>query len=123
MSVGAGSVTSVPEQTLKSPSGIPWQIWVVVGMLTLEGIGNLFAIAAMPIAAYWLLIKALFVVGLIRRWRWVFVLFLIVAAMHVLAIEMLGVAAALLNIVLMALVGSTWRWFFSRETAQVVSER
>ncbi len=115
MSFGSESVGVLPAQSSQAQRTVPWQIWVVVGMLALEGIGNLFAIVAMPVAAFWLLMKCLFIAGLIRRWRWVFVLFLIVAALHVLAIEMLGPGAALLNVVLMILVGSTWRWFFCRE--------
>jgi hypothetical protein len=115
MSFGSESVSVLPAQSTQARRAVPWQMWVVVGMLALEGIGNLFAIAVMPIAAFWLLMKCLFIVGLIRRWRWVFVLFLIVTALHVLAIEMLGPVTALLNVVLITLVGSTWRWFFCRE--------
>ena len=53
---------------------VPWQIWVVVALLSLEGIGNLLAIPSMPIAAVWLFLKCLFVAGLVNRWKWVFAL-------------------------------------------------
>jgi len=48
---------------------VPWQTWVVVIMLGLEGIGDLFTIPTTLIAASWLLAKCLFIVGLLKRWR------------------------------------------------------
>ena len=97
---------------MNRPDNVPWQIWGVVAMLCLEGIGNLMAIPSTPIAALWLIAKCLFVAGLVNRWKWVFALFLIVAGMHVLAINVIGPVACLLNLVLVVLVASTYRTFF-----------
>jgi hypothetical protein len=94
---------------------VPWQIWVVVALLSLEGIGNLLAIPYTPAAVIWLLAKCLFVAGLINRWKWVFALFLIVAGMHVLAIAVLGPVASIMNLVALVLVASTYRTFFPAE--------
>jgi hypothetical protein len=91
---------------------LPWQIWVVVAILSLEGIGNLMAIPNEPQAAGWLAAKCLFVVGLLRGWRPVFVLFLVVAGLHVLAFLPLAPFVSLLNLVLMLLVASTLRFYF-----------
>lgn len=63
---------------------VPWQIWIVAVMLTLEGIGDLFTIPSYPPAAIWVLAKIVFIVGLMRRWRVVFILFQIIAGIHVL---------------------------------------
>jgi hypothetical protein len=90
----------------------PWQIWTVVALLSMEGLGNLLAIADTPAAAFWLAAKCLFITGLINRWKWVFALFLIIAGMHVLAINMIGPIGSLMNLILIALVASTYRTFF-----------
>ena len=90
----------------------PWQLWVVVVLLATEGIGNLFAIAAMPVAAVWLAAKLLFIVGLIRRWRIVFLLFIACAALHVLAFAVDQPFAALLNLLIVVLAVSQFRNFF-----------
>lgn len=103
------SAAGVPSNLMRD---VPWQIWVVVAMLALEGLGNLASIPSNPVAAYWLACKCLFIVGLIRRWRWVFVVFLIVAAIHVLAFSTQVPFVAFLNLTMMLLVASTLRCFF-----------
>ncbi|WP_205679081.1 hypothetical protein [Aquisphaera insulae] len=91
---------------------VPWQIWVTVALLGLEGVGDLLSVPSEPAAAVWLAAKCLFVVGLIRGWRWVFVLFLVVAGLHVLAFSTLAPFIAFLNLVLVLLVGSALRSYF-----------
>ena len=91
---------------------VPWQIWVVVLLLALEGIGDLLAIPQTLAALGWLLAKVLFITGLLKRWRWVYVVFLIVAALHVLAPSVIGMFAALLNLALVVLAASALRHFF-----------
>jgi len=95
-----------------SDTGTPWQLWVVIALLVAEGVGNLFAIASMPIAAFWLASKMLFIAGLIRRWRMVFVLFVIVVAVHVLGFAAAAPFVAFLNLLILILAISQFRRFF-----------
>ena len=111
------SLREVDESLFTSrPTGssprVPWQVWVTVTLLGLEGVGNLLSIPQEPAAAIWLAAKCLFIVGLIRGWRWVFVLFLVVAGLHVLGFSIQAPFIAFLNLVLVLLVGSTLRYFF-----------
>jgi hypothetical protein len=96
----------------RRPRGVPWPIWIVVLFLGLEGVGNLLAIPYQPAAAGWLAFKALAIVGLIRGWRWVFVLFLVVAGYHALAFGTVAPFVASLNLALVLLAGSSLRHFF-----------
>ncbi len=96
----------------ESLRAIPWQIWVVVVMLGLEGVGNLLAIPQVPEAGIWLAVKGLFIVGLLNKWRWVFVLFVIVAGYHVLAFSMWAPFVAFLNLMLVLLAASALRFYF-----------
>lgn len=93
---------------------VPWQIWVVVVMLGLEGVGNLLAIPQQPAAAGWAAAKVLFIAGLIGGWRWVFVLFLAVTALHVVAFGTVAPVVAAMNLLIMVLVASAFRHFFPR---------
>lgn len=96
---------------------IPWQIWVVVAMLGLEGLGNLFAIPNRPEALTWLAAKILFIAGLLCRWRPVFVLCLIVAAIHVVYFARLAPVTAILNLALLVLIASSYRFYFGGNQA------
>lgn len=96
----------------ENDTGTPWQLWVVIALLAAEGIGNLFAIVTMPIAAVWLALKLLFIVGLILRWRFVFVLFVVVAAVHVLVFATYAPFIAFLNLLILILASSQFRRFF-----------
>ncbi|MEW4571187.1 hypothetical protein AB1L88_25225 [Tautonia sp. JC769] len=109
---GTCPAASVPASS--SPE-VPWQIWVTVVLLGLEGVGNLLSIPREPAAAIWLAAKCLFIVGLIRGWRWVFILFLVVAGLHVLAFSTQAPFLAFLNLVILLLVGSALRFFFPRD--------
>lgn len=92
---------------------VPWQIWVITALLVLEGIGNLFMIPEHPGAIIWLLAKVVFVIGLLRGWRWIFVLFQVIGGIHVLRFVMAGAfLVSLLNLILMILAFSAWRYYF-----------
>jgi hypothetical protein len=97
----------------RSPRNVPWQIWVVIAFLAVEGIlGNLPLIPDYPPAAIWFAAKCLFVVGLLKGWRWVFVLFLVVAVIHVLVFSTQAPFVAFLNLVLVLLAASSLRVYF-----------
>ncbi len=97
-----------------SPEDVPWQIWVVVVWLAIEGVGNLLSVPTQPQAINWLLAKCLFVVGLLRGWRWVFVMFQLAGVIHVFGFMNSAPFVALANLLLMVLTGSAYRFFFSR---------
>jgi hypothetical protein len=100
----------------RSLRSVPWQIWVVVAILAVEGIfGNLPLIPQVPKAALWFFAKCLFIVGLIKGWRWVFVLFLFEGAIHVVGFSTQAPFIAFLNFVLMLLAASALR-FYSPKT-------
>jgi len=100
-------------------NAMPWQLWVVTVLLVLEGLlGNLPMMFTYPIAAIWLAAKVLFIAGFFLRWRAVFVLFLIVGSLHVLAFAIAAPVVALLNLVLVVLVASTKHYFFHSETVR-----
>ena len=100
------------KRSCSSMRNVPWQIWVVVALLSLEGIGDLIAVYEYPYAITWIAAKCLFVVGLIKGWKWVFGLFLVIAAVHVLYFLFLSPIASFLNLVLIILVCSSYRYFF-----------
>lgn len=94
---------------------VPWQIWIVVAYLVIEGIvGNLPAIPHNPVAATWIAAKSLFVFGLIYRWKWVFVLFLLEAALHAYAFSTVAPLVALMNLALFVLTASAWPFYFPK---------
>ena len=82
---------------------VPWQIWVVVVLLAIEGVGNLNEIPKQPQAIEWFLAKCLFVVGLVRGWKWLFIYFLAGAAIHVLYFLSRSPFVAMENLLLMGL--------------------
>ena len=83
---------------------VPWQIWVVVVMLAMEGLSNLFMIPDQPMALIWLIAKCVFIAGLIKGWKWVYCLFIIFAGIHVLLFLPVSPAASLINLILILLV-------------------
>jgi hypothetical protein len=91
---------------------VPWQIWVVVALLGLEGVGNLLSAPIMPIHLWWLAMKCVFILGLIKAWRAVFILFEAIAGLHVVAFLTINIVASFLNLVLIALVASCYRYFW-----------
>jgi hypothetical protein len=119
MAIKGVHLSDPPLTATRSSRAVPWQIWVTVILLGLEGVGNLLAIPQEPAAAEAVAFKCLFIVGLIRGWRWVFALFLVVASLHVLAFSGQAPFVAFLNLVLVLLVGSTLRYFFPRNTCDM----
>ena len=101
---------------------VPWQIWLVVAFLSLEGYGNFVAMSENPVAAIWLAAKCVFVVGLISRWRWVFVLSLFVGAIHVYGFLSVNPSISLVNFVLFLLVASSWRYYFDMKSKGLASQ-
>lgn len=92
---------------------VPWQIWVVIVLLGLEGIGNLFAIPDNPAAIVWILAKVIFIWGLLKGWKWVFVAFQVIAGVHVLYFTGAGIwMGSLMNAVLMILCFTALRYYF-----------
>ncbi len=109
------STTSARNPSLKfqlHARAIPWQIWVVVLMLGLEGIGDLIDIPSNLIAAQWLTTKVVLIIGLVRAWRWAYVVTMVLACLHVLTFATISPVAALLNLAIVILVASTRRRFF-----------
>ena len=99
---------------------VPWQLWAVIALLAVEGVGNALQMFAVPMAAVWLAAKVLFFVGFIRRWRPVYVLFIVLSALHVIGFAASAPIIALLNLVLLLLVASQYRWFFSPGSARMM---
>ena len=104
-----------PDPKCKTPTlaDTPWQIWVVTVMLTLEGLGNLASIPNQPQALVWVLAKCLFITGLLLRWRPAYVVVLVVTAIHAVYFSTSSPVAAILNAALLALVASTFRYYFT----------
>ena len=101
---------------------VPWQIWVVVAVLSAEGLlGNLPAIPSNPAAATWFAAKCLFVVGLLNGWRLVFCLNIFIGVLHVLAFSSVAPFIAFLNLVLVLLVASSHRFYFPKHEQSPVS--
>ena len=94
-------------------NAVPWQLWVASALLAIEGIlGNLPLILSQPVAAIWLAAKIVFITGFFLRWRPVYVIYLIVGSLHVLAFGTSAPFVAFLNLVLVVLVASTKGYFF-----------
>ncbi len=117
----ADAATEDPRSKALRP-GVPWQILVVVIMLALEGVGNLATIPKQPQALYWIAMKILFIAGLLKRWRPIFVLFTVVALIHVVYFATISPIASLLNLVMVILVVSAYRFYFSRDTGAMPRE-
>lgn len=104
----------------RSGAPVPWQLWVVIAVLVMNGIGNAMQISARPIAAAWLAANALFVFGLIRRWRLIYVLFVLVSASFMIWIAPSDPFSGLMALVLLLLVASQYRWFFPTRPAPTI---
>jgi hypothetical protein len=94
---------------------LPWQIWTVAALLGIEGLGNLAAIPYMPIAAFWLAAKCILIYGLLKGWKWVFVMSLLLTALHALYFAVPAPIVAALNLALFVLLLSAWRFYFPRK--------
>jgi len=91
---------------------VPWQIWVVTAVLAVVGGCELLLVPQQPGMIVAVAIKCLVVVGLLKAWRWIFVLCLVYEAFAVPAGLGTTPAIAFLNLTLMILVASSIRYFF-----------
>ncbi|MHC4424925.1 MAG: hypothetical protein ACYSYV_02385 [Planctomycetota bacterium] len=94
---------------------VPWQIWVVVAFLAVEGAGNLLTIPKQPLALIWLGAKCIFILGLLKGWKWVFCFFVVSCGMHVLYFMLQAPLVALLNLVMIAFAFCSFRFYFPTE--------
>jgi hypothetical protein len=91
---------------------VPWQIWIVIAVLALEGVGNLLIIPQQPMALIWLAAKCIFILGLLKRWRWVFCMFVVVGIVHIVFFMLQAPVAALLNLAIVVLALTSFRFYF-----------
>jgi hypothetical protein len=105
------------EEISDSSREVPWQIWVVVAVLGFEGIGNLLSIPQEPRALIWLGAKCIFILGLLKGWKWVFGLSLIVGGIHVLYFMLQAPLVALMNLVLIALILWSFSFYFPQKVS------
>lgn len=117
--MGIGGVEDSCPTSVRTWGDVPWQIWVVVAMLTLEGVGNFFSMFDNLAAAWWLFGKIVIITGLLKGWQWMFWGFLAIAAIHVIGFLEVMPVASLLNLLLMVLVISARRYFFGRANVRV----
>ena len=108
------AATPSPTNEQHAPLPVPWQIWVVVVLLGLEGVSNLFQALDHPIALYWFSAKVLFITGLLKAWKWVFVIFLVVCLQHVIVFLGINVMASAMNLILIGLTISARRYYFPK---------
>ena len=107
-----------------SARDVLWQIWAVVVLLALEGISNYQIIGKQPIAVVWLAAKVVFIIGLLRKWKWLYVIFLAVTALHVIFFAISGLLVVpLINLVLIVLALWAYRYYFPKTEISAVSER
>jgi predicted Ser/Thr protein kinase len=119
---GKSPVQASASQTPSLPK-VPWQIWIVVILLGLEGVGNLMSIPRQPQAALWLIAKGIFITGLLLRWRPVWFVFSVISIFHVIAFLQHQPIVALLNLILLALVVSTYSFYFPKHGQIISNER
>lgn len=107
-----GARNAVNAAAFATMQDVPWQIWVVVALLALEGIGNLLYLPQQPMALIWLGAKCLFILGLLKRWRWVFCLFMVIGGIHVLLFLLSAPLVALINLAMVVLALCSFRFYF-----------
>jgi hypothetical protein len=107
-------LTSSPARTIGDDTTrrVPLQILVVVVLLGLEGFGNLVQAVDPPIAVDWFTAKVLFITGLLNGWRWVYILFVIIAAQHVIGFWGINFPAVVMNLRLIVLTLSALMFYF-----------
>jgi hypothetical protein len=99
-----------------SARDVPWQIWAIVVLLALEGISNYQIISTQPIAVVWLAAKVVFIIGLLRKWKWLYVIFLAVTGLHVVIFAGSNKPIiSLLNLALIVLALWAYRYYFPKE--------
>jgi len=108
----AGADRAVNARKATILQDVPWQIWIVVAVLALEGAGNLLIIPQQPVALIWLGAKCVFILGLLKGWRWAFCLFVVVGIAHILFFMLQAPVVALLNLAIVAVALSSFRFYF-----------
>ena len=94
---------------------IPWQIWVIISILAFAGFGDFLIMFNQPQAMLWFLYKVLTIIGFIKGWKWVFVLFLIFGSVHVVFFALTNPAISLINLALVILAWTARRHFFGQK--------
>jgi hypothetical protein len=108
----------VKSKSTFSASSVPWQIWVVVLSLGLEGLGNLFSFEII-----WLAAKILFITGLLKGWKSVYVLSIATGILHVIYFAEAGAfVVSLMNLFLVVLELWVFRSYFPKETQDLAAE-
>lgn len=107
-----------------SARDVPWQIWAIVVLLALEATSNYQIIGEQPIAVVWLAAKVVFIIGLLRKWKWLYFIFLAVTALHVIFFTISGLLVVpLINLVLIVLALWVYRYYFPKTEISTISER
>jgi len=94
----------------------PWQVWVVIVLLALEGVCNLIAIPDNPMNIAWIVAKCVFIYGLYNLHRWAFVVFCVIAALHVVGFAASAPVVAAINLFLIVMLATCFRRFFPSTT-------
>lgn len=106
-----------------SARDVPWQIWAIVVLLALEGISNYQIIGKQPIAVVWLAAKVVFIIGLLRKWKWLYVIFLAVTGLHVVIFAGSNKPiVSLLNLALIILALWAYRYYFPKKEIKTVNQ-
>lgn len=96
-----------------SYQNVPWQIWVIVGLLIFEAVLNLMIMTRVPAALLWFLAKVIFVVGLVKGWKVIFFVVLAVSGIHVVVFALGGAyLTAFINLLIIALAISARKYYF-----------
>lgn len=105
-----------------SARDVPWQIWAIVVLLALEGISNYQVIGKQPIAVVWLAAKVVFIIGLLRKWKWLYVIFLAVTTLHVIFFAISGLlVVSLINLALIILALWAYGYYFPKKEIKTVN--
>lgn len=104
-----------------STNRIPWQIWITVVIMGLAGIGNVFHVWREPVALLWVAAKILIITGLLLRWRAIFILSVILLSFHVGVFAFAAPVAALINLLLLVLMGSAIRFYFPARQGELLN--
>lgn len=90
---------------------VPWQIWIVVALLFLEGIGNLFSIPDNLANLYWLAAKCVLILGLLKGWLVVYILFLAISIIQVAYFLPVLPIASMINFLMLCLAASARKFY------------
>jgi serine/threonine protein kinase/predicted esterase len=111
---GQGAAVAWSKGLLTGLGRVPWQIWIVAVLLLANACRVAPFVPDDSMATIWFATSCLFVVGLVARWRWVFVLFLLEFAVLSFGIGMEDPFAALPTLAMVVLTASAWRFYFAK---------